>query len=112
MFKNGTMVEKIARGLCANDTDIWADGDSPNDQELRRLYYREALAVLKVMRDATKEMIAAGDDAKEACVDSDYDSDADGNRYDYTTINSDLPAIVFRAMIDAAIAEAEDGIRV
>lgn len=63
-----------------------------------------ARAAIEAIREPTKEMVIAGDDAKENCIDSDWSSDADGNRHDYTTINSDLPAIVFRAMIDAALA--------
>lgn len=51
--------------------------------------------------EPTKEMVVAGDDALQDCVDSDYSSDADGNRYDYTTIRSDAPARVYKAMLSA-----------
>jgi hypothetical protein len=64
-----------------------------------------ARAVIGAIREPTKAMVVAGDDAKETCIDSDWESDADGNPRDYTIINSDLPAIVFRAMIDAALSE-------
>lgn len=55
-----------------------------------------------VPKEPTKQMVIAGDDEKENCIDSGWDSDTDGNRYDYTIINSDLPARVYRAMLAAA----------
>ncbi len=55
-----------------------------------------------VALEPTKEMLVAGQDALDDCVDRDYDSDADGNQYDYTTIRSDAAAHVWRAMFVAA----------
>lgn len=52
--------------------------------------------------EPTKEMIAAGQDEHDNCIDSGYDSDADGNRYDYTLISPDAPARIYRAMLRAA----------
>lgn len=50
----------------------------------------------------TKEMIIAGQEELEACIDNGFDSDADGNRHDYTAIASDAPYRVFCAMLAAA----------
>ena len=46
----------------------------------------------------TKEMLEAGEQALDDCVDEDYSSDADGNRYPYTTIRSDAVYRVWVAM--------------
>lgn len=102
---NSEMVEKVARAIWldmasrADKESAW-DGFDAND---RASYISMARAAIEAMREPTKEMVTAGDDEKEACIDSGWDSDADGNRYDYTTVNSDLPARVFRAMIAAAL---------
>lgn len=50
----------------------------------------------------TREMIIAGQEELEACIDNGFDSDADGNRHDYTAIASDAPYRVFCAMLAAA----------
>jgi hypothetical protein len=55
----------------------------------------------------TKEMIIAGQEELEACIDNGFDSDADGNRHDYTEIASDAPYRVFCAMLAAAPQEAK-----
>lgn len=55
-----------------------------------------------VPREPTLEMIAAGQDAHDDCIDSGFGSDADGNRHDYTIISPDAPAKVYRAMLAAA----------
>ena len=77
-----------------------------NDDDSRAAMKRMALAAItavrEAMREPTKEMVLSGDIAKEDCIDSDWDSDADGNRHYSTTINSDLPAIVWRAMLAAS----------
>lgn len=52
--------------------------------------------------EPTKEMIVAGQDEHDNCIDTGYDSDADGNRYDYTTISPDAPTRVYTAMVAAA----------
>lgn len=95
-----TMLERVMRAI--------ADLGSI---DLANYQHRElvARAAIQAMLQPTKEMVVAGDNAKEECIDHGYDSDADGNRYDYTTINSDLPAIVFRAMIDAALSPSQAG---
>lgn len=61
-----------------------------------------------VPREPTLEMIAAGQDAHDDCVDNGFGSDADGNRYDYTTISPDAPARVYRAMLAAAQEPGHD----
>ncbi len=50
----------------------------------------------------TREMIIAGKEELEACIDNGFDSDADGNRHDYTAIAFDAPYRVFCAMLAAA----------
>lgn len=55
-----------------------------------------------VPEEPTKEMIVAGQDEHDNCIDTGYDSDADGNRHDYTTISPDAPSRVYLAMINAA----------
>lgn len=52
--------------------------------------------------EPTKEMIVAGQDEHDNCVDSGFNSDIDGNRYDYTEISPDAPARVYGAMLAAA----------
>lgn len=91
------MVEKVARALGRHADSV---GMEPNPEHWTHF----ARVAIEAMREPTKEMVLAGDDEKEACIDSDWDSDVDGNRHDYTIINSDLPARVWRAMLDAALA--------
>ncbi|HHT2405896.1 TPA: hypothetical protein ACTYRL_000558 [Klebsiella michiganensis] len=55
----------------------------------------------------TREMIIAGQEELEACIDNGFDSDADGNRHDYTAIASDAPYRVFCAMLAAAPQEVK-----
>lgn len=55
-----------------------------------------------VPEEPTKEMIVAGQDEHDNCIDTGYDSDADGNRHDYTTISPDAPSRVYLEMINAA----------
>ncbi len=98
-----TKLEEIARAI-AKTQGFNLDGFNPST---RQKYMGFALAALKAMREPSKEMVIAGDDEKEWCIDSSYSSDADGNRHDYTIIASDLPARVYRAMIDAIIQEGE-----
>jgi hypothetical protein len=63
--------------------------------------------LLALLKSPSKEMVAAGQDAMDACIDYGYDSDADGNRHDYTTISSDCPAQVFAAMVAVALRQSE-----
>ncbi len=55
-----------------------------------------------VPREPTKQMILAGQEELESCIDNGFDSDIDGNRYDYTDIVPDAPRRVFMAMLAAA----------
>lgn len=77
---------------------------------------RSSDELLALLRTPSKEMIAAGQDALDDCIDYGYDSDADGNRYDYTSISSDAPARVFEAMVIVALRslatkDSADGLR-
>ena len=94
MTRELTMLEKVAAAIY-EAMDL-TDG---LDTTAAETYARAAMAA---MREPTKEMVLAWDDEKEACIDRDWSSDADGNREDYTIINSDLPAGVYRAMLEAA----------
>lgn len=58
-----------------------------------------------VPKEATKQMILAGQEELESCIDNGFDSDVDGNRYDYTDIVPDAPHRVFMAMLAAAPQE-------
>jgi hypothetical protein len=102
------LVEKVGKAILEESKHFGSaayfvkDGDYTVERRL-------ALAAFRAMREPTMLMVEAGDVEKEDCIDSDFDSDADGNRHDYTTINSDISARIFRAMIDAAIKEASEG---
>lgn len=52
--------------------------------------------------DATKEMVTAGQDKFEECIDHGFDSCEDGSTHEYSKISSDAPYQVFKAMIEAA----------
>lgn len=65
-----------------------------------------ARAGLAAINDPTKDQAIAGQDALDECVDRDWDSDADGNRYDYTRISPSAPASVYRAMVNKILEEA------
>lgn len=62
-----------------------------------------------VPKEPTKQMILAGQEELESCIDNGFDSDIDGNRYDYTDIVPDAPHRVFMAMLAAAPQEVPDG---
>lgn len=61
--------------------------------------------MVPVPREPTKEMIVAGQVEHDNCVDTCYDSNSDGDHFEYTTISPDAPYRVYRAMLAAAIAE-------
>ena len=52
--------------------------------------------------EPTKEMVAAGQDKFEECIDSGFDSCEDGSTYEYSKISSDAPYLVYIAMLAAA----------
>ena len=60
-----------------------------------------------VPKEPTKQMILAGQEELESCIDNGFDSDIDGNRYDYTDIVPDAPHRVFMAMLAAALQEGK-----
>lgn len=51
--------------------------------------------------EPTPAMIYEGIEALESCKDSDYSSAPDGSTHSYETINTDAPAIIYRAMLEA-----------
>lgn len=55
-----------------------------------------------VPMEPTKEMIVAGQDKFEECIDSGFDSCEDGSTYEYSKISSDAPYLVYIAMLAAA----------
>lgn len=55
------------------------------------------------MREPTKAMIAAGCDEADEQLDSDYCSNMDGDRTDYSYLRSDAAKPIWQAMIDAAL---------
>ncbi|RVI65314.1 hypothetical protein [Sinorhizobium meliloti] len=80
-----TMIERVARSICAARHDEFNDWDSLDGDE-RGQFMTEARAVIDAMREPTDEMIAAGD-----MPDCDNpQKDAEG---------------VYRNMIDAALKE-------
>ncbi|WP_353640675.1 hypothetical protein ABU996_12895 [Klebsiella variicola] len=62
---------------------------------------------MMVPKEPTKQMILAGQEELESCIDNGFDSDIDGNRYDYTDIVPDAPHRVFMAMLAAAPQEVK-----
>lgn len=60
-----------------------------------------------VPKEPTKQMTLAGQEELESCIDNGFDSDIDGNRYDYTDIVPDAPHRVFMAMLAAAPQEVK-----
>lgn len=56
-----------------------------------------ARAAIEAMRTPTKEIIEAGGVAMDDALDGDWESDADGNRHDYSWIRSGAQTDVWRA---------------
>jgi hypothetical protein len=61
-----------------------------------------ARAAIRAMREPTKDMALAGDDVLSDCMDSDWSSNADGDRFDYNYLRSGSAGRTWQAMIDAA----------
>lgn len=101
-----TMIDKMARAIyeVSSEPEHGADweGLSP---EWRDNLNTHARAALTALLEPTAGVIDKGIDALEDCVDSDFSSNADGERDYYTTIRSDAAALTFRAMIQAALDE-------
>lgn len=83
------MVEIMERLLNAGNSQVIPDG------------------YVMVPKEPTKQMILAGQEELESCIDNGFDSDIDGNRYDYTDIVPDAPHRVFMAMLAAAPQEVK-----
>lgn len=100
------MIDKLA----VNKQRKWPE---PKDGE-PRLHIKEQPApvvpdgYVMVPKEPTKQMILAGQEELESCIDNGFDSDIDGNRYDYTDIVPDTPHRVFMAMLAAAPQEGHD----
>lgn len=104
-----TKLEEIARAI-ANTIHGGGDYGMTGDDAYEKRpdeFLALALAAVRALREPDKAMVIAGDDEKDDCIDSGWSSDADGNRYDYTIINSDIAARVYRAMIDAILSEVK-----
>lgn len=92
----------------------WANGWNSCREEM--LQGAEPVSQPYTLRDGwvavpvepTKEMISAGQDEMDNCIENGFDSDIDGNRFDYTEISSDAPYIIYRAMIAAAPQQEAD----
>jgi hypothetical protein len=83
--------------LTSWDSD-WANG--------KEIYRNVARTAIRAMREFTKEMAEAGATTLDDCTVSDWGSTPDGGREDYTYVNSDAPGLIWKAMIDAALADA------
>lgn len=102
------MIERVAKAICRTvpiDGSQWVDGFGHNfpeeyserEQALIRSLARTAI---EAMREPTKEMIVAGNDKIDECIDfRNYDSDTGyevGAEASFSAVN---------AMIDAALAD-------
>ncbi len=95
------MIEQVARALALEDSGV-EQIESMDDPD----YYRKlARIAIKAMREPTKEMIVVGGDKIDDCLDSNYDSNADGESYHYNTMKPGSQTDVYQAMIDAALKE-------
>jgi hypothetical protein len=116
------LVEELARAVCRTDAETlaWGEGRDARialqvdndwmgwlDHAEAILSRLDALGLVVVEKEPTKEMILAGDDAKDECVDEDFSSNADGDREWYTTIRSDISSRVYAAMIAAATSSPQ-----
>lgn len=104
-----TMFEKMARamyearpGEFTGEAAVSWDAEYPDTKETLRVLARAALTA---MLEPSPMVIDKGIDALDDCVDSDFSSNADGERDYYTSIRSDAAAVTFAAMIQAALDE-------
>jgi len=122
-----TMVERVARALAeARGGEAFFDDDwtrmVADYQQMCRQHpryirgrsliadaFREARAAIAVMREPTKAMADAGETALESQMDEGMSSLEGGNVHTYTHLMYGAQSEVFRAMIDAALAEGEGG---
>jgi hypothetical protein len=88
---------------------IWAaiaSRASPEAADAYDGYLADARAVVVAMREmVTKEMVIAGETALEDFTDSDYSSDAEGNRFPYDTRRPGWELQVWQSMIDKALEQ-------
>ncbi|WP_129543755.1 hypothetical protein [Serratia sp. 1D1416] len=105
-FENWTIDELFERYIDIDDGSLEMDSEGFTALRRKIAELRSTQPVSQgyklVPVELTKEMIVAGQDEFEECVDRGFSSDADGNRYDYTDIAPDAPARIFKAMMAAA----------
>jgi hypothetical protein len=80
------MIERVARAICADDED--------GDESKWSRYYDNARAAIAAMREPTREMLDALLPPRSSITDARYES------------RRDLRPLIYRAMIDAALAKA------
>lgn len=98
-----SMVERVAKVILTVERDILTPDVDRNQVSVDpRVMARR---ILEAMREPSKLMLDAGMSAGSDALDSDWSSDADGNRHDYSYLRSDGPSIIWRAMLDAALTE-------
>lgn len=97
---------RICAELAGNSPVIGIDLASGPERTVE-VRYVALPGYMMVPREPTKQMILAGQEELESCIDNGFDSDIDGNRYDYTDIVPDAPHRVFMAMLAAAPQEVK-----
>lgn len=95
-----------AKSLTGNSPVIGIDLASGPDRTVE-VHYVAPSGYVMVPKEPTKQMTLAGQEELESCIDNGFDSDIDGNRYDYTDIVPDAPHRVFMAMLAAAQQEVK-----
>ena len=99
---NGITVAEVSEGgteLLIIDR-VWPEEAPALHAWLTRALYGEGYKLVPV--EPTKEMMAAGQNEHDNCIDEGYGSDADGNRHNYTTISPDAPYKIYAAMLSAS----------
>lgn len=88
---------------CNNADEYGFYGFMPEAREV--LSALDAAGYAVVPKEPTPEMIVAGQDEHDNCVDHGWESNADGERFDYTTISPDAPFRVYKAMLQASLSD-------
>lgn len=103
-----TVLERLARAwfdaekrVCSQNGDAW---ESAITQYERDVYMRRARSALSAIREPGKAALDAGMSVASDCLDSDYSSDVVGGRHEYSVLRSDAPSMIWKAMIDTALA--------
>lgn len=90
------LVEQVARAL----SDAGLDDVTSDDARAA------IIAVFDWMAEPSQQALSDGMDVAENCMDEDYSSNGDGDREYYTTLRSDAPFRVYRAMLTQLRKEA------